>query len=104
MKRLMGMVLSLAVLTLTGYAQEHEQDRLKHAGEVLQEILNIPDNIPKAVLDKSESVIVIPPVKKLAIGVGGDYGRGAMSARGGAHRTGSWSAPTAMTTERDHGG
>jgi len=28
------------------------------------EILNIPDNIPKTVLDKSECVIVIPSVKK----------------------------------------
>ena len=28
------------------------------------EILNIPDNIPKGVLDKSECVIVIPSVKK----------------------------------------
>ncbi len=52
------------------------------------EILNIPDNIPKTVLDKSECVIVIPSVKKLALGVGGNYGRGAMTCRGGKAFTG----------------
>ena len=99
MKRLIGLVLSLTVLTLAGYAQEHEQDRLKNAGEVLKEILNIPDNIPTAVLEKSECVIVFPSVKKFAIGVGGDYGRGAMSCRGGANFNGPWGPPTMMALE-----
>ena len=65
-------------------AQEHERDRLKNAGEVLKEILNIPDDIPRGVLDRSECVVVFPSVKKLAIGIGGSYGRGAMTCRGGA--------------------
>jgi SH3 domain-containing YSC84-like protein 1 len=80
-------------------AQEHEADRLKHAGEVLQEILNIPDNLPKPVLDKSECVIVIPSVKKFALGVGGNYGRGAMSCRSGASFTGAWGPPAMVALE-----
>lgn len=80
-------------------AQEHEADRLKHAGEVLQEILNIPDDLPKSVLDKSECVIVIPSVKKFALGVGGNYGRGAMSCRSGATFTGPWGPPAMVALE-----
>lgn len=71
-------------------AQEHEQDRLKHAGEVLTEIVNIPDSIPRGLLDRAECVIVFPSVKKLAFGVGASYGRGAMSCRSGASFTGPW--------------
>jgi SH3 domain-containing YSC84-like protein 1 len=90
----------IAVLASTFvHAQEHEADRLRHAGEVLMEILNIPDNIPKPILDKSECVIVIPSVKKLAIGVGGNYGRGAMTCRGGATFTGPWGPPAMVALE-----
>ena len=89
-------VLALVVPT---FAADKEQDRLKHAGEVLQEILNIPDNVPKGVLEKSECVIVFPSVKKFAIGIGGSYGRGAMSCRGGANHTGPWGAPAMMALE-----
>ena len=82
MKKILSLQLQLLFSTVA-QAQQHEADRLRHAGEVLMEILNIPDNIPKGVLDKSECVIVIPSVKKLAIGVGANYGRGAMTCRGG---------------------
>lgn len=80
-------------------AQEHEQDRLKHSGEVLMEILNMPDSIPKDVLNKSECVIVIPSVKKLALGIGGNYGRGAMTCRSGATFTGPWGPPAMVALE-----
>jgi lipid-binding SYLF domain-containing protein len=101
MKHRLAVALTLtAFLTgLVAQAQEHEQDRLKHSGEVLQEILNIPDDLPKYWLDRSECVIVIPSVKKFALGVGGNYGRGAMSCRGGAKFTGAWGAPTMMALE-----
>jgi len=89
-----------AVLSATCVqAQEHEQDRLKHSGEVLMEILNIPDNIPKSVLDKSECVVVFPSVKKLAIGFGGNYGRGAMTCRSGQTFTGPWGPPAMVALE-----
>ena len=80
-------------------AQEHEEDRLKHAGEVLQEILNIPDNIPKSILDRAECVIVVPSVKKFAIGIGGSYGRGAMTCRSGQNYTGPWGPPAMYALE-----
>jgi SH3 domain-containing YSC84-like protein 1 len=98
MKKLFTLVSAL-VWCVSAYAQEHEQDRLKHAGEVLTEILGMPDSLPKYVLDRAECVIVFPSVKKFAIGIGGDYGRGAMSCRGGATFTGPWGPPAMVALE-----
>jgi lipid-binding SYLF domain-containing protein len=70
-----------------------EQDRLENAGVVMQEILDIPDNIPQDLLEKAECVIVIPSMTKIAVGVGGSYGRGAMVCRSGAAFNGPWGAP-----------
>jgi SH3 domain-containing YSC84-like protein 1 len=80
-------------------AADKEEDRLKQSGQVLGEILNIPDNIPHGLLDRSECVIVFPSVKKLAIGIGGSYGRGAMSCRSGENFTGPWGAPALYALE-----
>jgi lipid-binding SYLF domain-containing protein len=80
-------------------AADKEEDRLKQAGEVLGEILNIPDNIPHGILERAECVIVFPSVKKLAIGIGGSYGRGAMSCRSGENFTGPWGPPALYALE-----
>ena len=77
----------------------HEEARLRASGDVLQEILDIPDNIPPDLLNKAECVVVVPGTKKFAIGVGGSYGRGAMSCRTGANYTGAWSAPALYALE-----
>src|SRR3954468_7025082 len=82
-----------------GASNEKESDRVKEAGEVLKEIVNIPDNIPKDLFDRAECVIVLPSVKKFAIGIGGSYGRGVMTCRTGQHFTGSWSAPAMYALE-----
>jgi len=99
MKKKVYFVLAAILLSVAAQAQEKEQDRLKHAGEVLQEILNIPDNLPKSILDRAECVIVFPSVKKFAIGIGGSYGRGAMSCRGGQNYTGAWGPPAMYALE-----
>ena len=76
-----------------------EADRVKEAGEVMKEILNIPDDIPQDLLDKAECVVVLPSVKKGAFGVGGSYGRGVMVCRTGQHYTGPWGAPALYALE-----
>jgi lipid-binding SYLF domain-containing protein len=86
-------------LSVTLGAQGKEEDRLRACATVLQEIVNIPDDIPKDLLDKAECVVVFPDVKKFAVGVGGTYGRGAMTCRTGDKFTGPWSAPTLMAIE-----
>ena len=76
-----------------------DQDRLQNSGEVMKEILDIPDDIPQDLLDKADCVIVLPSVIKAAIGIGGSYGRGAMTCRSGENFQGPWSAPTMMALE-----
>lgn len=76
-----------------------DEDRLQNSGEVMKEILNIPDNIPQSLLDKADCVVVVPSVLKFAFGVGGSYGRGAMTCRSGDNFQGPWGAPTMMALE-----
>jgi SH3 domain-containing YSC84-like protein 1 len=93
------LALILYVSPLASMAANKETDRLENCGMVLQEILRIPDNIPQDLLDKAECVIVIPSVLKAAFGIGGAYGRGAMTCRSGEHFTGKWGAPTMIALE-----
>ncbi|MBZ5549493.1 MAG: lipid-binding SYLF domain-containing protein [Acidobacteriia bacterium] len=101
MQKLLTAVVSLFVLSVAMAAadNEHENDRVKDSGEVMKEIINIPDDIPKDLMDRAECVIVLPSVKKLAIGIGGSYGRGVMTCRTGEHFTGPWSAPAMYALE-----
>jgi lipid-binding SYLF domain-containing protein len=92
----------LVVLISTGAAfadDEREEDRVKDAGVVLKEILNIPDDIPQDLLDKAECLIILPSVKKGAFGIGASYGRGVMICRSGEHYTGKWGAPALYALE-----
>lgn len=81
------------------FAQKDENKRIGIAGQVMVEIHNVPDDIPQELLDKAECVIVLPSVKKFAMGFGGSYGRGIMSCRSGKNFNGRWSAPTMMALE-----
>ena len=78
---------------------EKEEDRVKNVGEVLKEILDIPDDIPQDLLDKAECLIILPSVKKGAFGIGGSYGRGVMICRAGEHYTGPWGPPAMYALE-----
>jgi SH3 domain-containing YSC84-like protein 1 len=92
----------LALLGLTGatsLAQNKQEKRVENAGEVIKEILDVPDNVPQSLLDKAKCVIVLPSVVKFAIGFGGDYGRGVMTCRKGEDFNGPWGAPTMMALE-----
>lgn len=76
-----------------------DEDRLQNSGQVMKEVLDIPENIPQKLLDKADCVIVIPSVLKAAFIVGGSYGRGAMTCRSGDDFNGPWGAPTMMALE-----
>jgi lipid-binding SYLF domain-containing protein len=80
-------------------AQNKEQSRLENCGVVMEEILNVPDNIPQELLAKAECVIVIPSMMKVAVGIGASYGRGAMVCRAGKSFDGPWGAPAMYTLE-----
>jgi len=92
-KKTLAFLAAFALVSLPMPAQEREKDRLEECGQVLKEILHIPDNIPQDLLDKAECVVVFPAVKKAAFGIGASYGRGAIVCRGGEKFTGPWGAP-----------
>lgn len=94
-----SILLLIAMLSLPAAAQQKEADRVQNAGMVMQEILNVPDDIPQQLLDKAECVIVLPSVVKLAFLFGGSYGRGVMTCRSGNEFAGPWGAPTMMALE-----
>jgi SH3 domain-containing YSC84-like protein 1 len=93
---LMGIFLPAA---LAANDNAKEQERVRDSGQVLKEILNIPDNIPQDLLDKAECVVILPSVKKAAFGVGASYGRGVMICRSGQHYTGRWGTPALYALE-----
>jgi SH3 domain-containing YSC84-like protein 1 len=100
MKKLIVFFTAFACLPLAWAVQDiKEMDRIKEAGVVLKEILDIPDDIPSDLLDRAECVIVLPSVKKLAIGIGGSFGRGVMVCRSGEHFTGTWGPPAMYALE-----
>jgi lipid-binding SYLF domain-containing protein len=101
MMRKLNLLVVVFSLAFPSFAadESREQKRLAACGQVFKEILDIPDGIPKELLNKAECVIVIPSVLKFAIGVGGDFGRGAITCRTGQHFTGRWSSPALFALE-----
>ena len=88
------------LFALSSFAQQKEDDRLQQSYTVLKEILGTPDKgIPRDLLNKADCVVVYPSVKKAAIGIGGSYGRGAITCRSGKDFNGPWSAPAMFALE-----
>jgi lipid-binding SYLF domain-containing protein len=91
------------LLVLSGLSSaatgDKEKERVTESGNVMKEIMDTPDKgIPGSVLDGSKCVIILPSVKKGALGVGGSYGRGVMTCRTGEDFKGPWSAPVMMSS------
>src|SRR5438309_9112924 len=97
--RLITGFLTLIMVWPVALIAETEQERLADSSQVLEEILNIPDALPRELLNKAECVVVMPSVKKFAIGIGGNYGRGALVCRTGSNFTGPWGAPAMYRLE-----
>jgi SH3 domain-containing YSC84-like protein 1 len=98
MKRLIAVWALSSLVTVSAWAANKENERVENAGKVMQEILDVPDDIPQSLLNKADCVIVLPSVIKFAIGIGGNYGRGVMTCRSKDFR-GRWGAPTMMALE-----
>jgi SH3 domain-containing YSC84-like protein 1 len=99
MKRILFAAVLLTMIGSPAFAQKKEADRVANAGRVMHEIMNIPDDIPQSVIDKADCVVVLPSVLKVAFGIGGSYGRGVMTCRGGKNFEGHWGPPTMMALE-----
>src|SRR5215510_1496957 len=98
MRLLIG-ILFLAFTAPAFAADDSEKERLENSAQALEEILNIPDGLPKDLLNKAECVAIMPSVKKVALGIGGSYGKGALVCRTGEKFTGPWGAPAMYPLE-----
>ena len=58
MKKLLVVCLIFAFMLPAFADSDKEEDRVKESGDVLKEILNIPDDIPQDLLDKAECIVV----------------------------------------------
>jgi len=89
------MLVIAAVLAMAAplFAQEKEDERLGNAATVLREIMGADNGLPKNIIDQADCVLIFPSVKKVAIGIGGSYGRGVLVCRKGEHMGGPWGAP-----------
>jgi SH3 domain-containing YSC84-like protein 1 len=103
MKRTVVALTLMGLMVLPVFGQDKQEvkeaDRVKAAGDVISQIMNIPDDIPQDVIDKADCVVVLPSVLKAAFIFGGSYGRGVMTCRSGRTFHGPWSAPTMMALE-----
>jgi lipid-binding SYLF domain-containing protein len=83
-----------AVIAAATPPASKENNRVANSGLVMKEVLGLKSGIPSSVLQKAECVVVIPSTLKFAVGVGGSYGRGVMTCRGGPDFQGPWGAPS----------
>jgi SH3 domain-containing YSC84-like protein 1 len=82
------------LLILPSFAADKQKDEetLRRANIVLQDMLNSKEISPEA-LSKADCVLILPNVKKFGLGVGGMGGRGPLLCRSGQNFEGKWSAP-----------
>ena len=99
MKKTVATLSLLGLMILPAFGQDKEADRVKSAGTVIKQIMDLPDDIPQDVIDKADCVVVLPSVVKAAFIVGGSYGRGVLTCRSGHNFRGPWSAPSMMALE-----
>ena len=89
--------LGLATASLL-FAQSKEDERLSNSVSVMKELLG--EGLPKNVLDQSLCVLIFPSVKKVAVGIGGSYGRGALLCRKGVKMDSEWGAPVMYSLDQ----
>jgi len=90
-KKMIVFALCLAVASPM-FAQKKEDERLSNSATVLREIL-VDKGLPTSILDQAHCIVVFPSVKKVAVGIGGSYGRGVLVCRNGGEMNGDWGAP-----------
>jgi SH3 domain-containing YSC84-like protein 1 len=89
------LIWALGIGTAVAAISTAEAKRLNEAATVVTELRDMTEKgIPGELWDRADCVVVIPNLKKAALGIGGEYGRGVMSCRNKA--TNGWSAPLFM--------
>jgi SH3 domain-containing YSC84-like protein 1 len=93
---LTSIVMLLLILPAFAADKQKDEDTLRKANLLLQDMLNSKDISP-TVLSKADCVLILPGVKKFGFGVGGSGGRGPLLCRSGQNFDGKWSAPAMFT-------
>ena len=81
-------------------AQKKEDERLANSATVMKELLQGDKGLPTNILNQAMCALVFPSVKKVAIGIGGSYGRGVLVCRKGAKMNGGWGAPVMYSLDQ----
>jgi lipid-binding SYLF domain-containing protein len=95
-RKIFSSLVLLMMVQAPAFAQLDDKiaDRLYESAKVFDELMRAPDGgAAKKVLKDAECVAVIPGVKKAALGIGGTYGRGAVSCRKDNGK-GPWGPPS----------
>jgi len=92
------MVAALIMASLAWGADDKDQadidKRIVSSANVLDEIMSTPDKaIPDKIMSDSQCIAVVPSMIKIAVGFGGNHGKGVATCRT-AH---GWSAPAPIT-------
>ncbi|HVP55037.1 MAG TPA: lipid-binding SYLF domain-containing protein [Candidatus Eisenbacteria bacterium] len=93
---LVSLALLLVTLPVWGASKADDEETIRNATTVLQAMVASKD-VPANVLAKADCIIILPSVKKFAVGIGGSGGRGPMTCREGSNFSGKWSPPAMYT-------
>src|SRR5437899_8016674 len=98
MKKQLGIITLCLAVGLPLFSQKKEEERLANSTKVLKETLD--KGLSPAVLSQAVCVAIFPSVKKVAIGIGGSYGRGVAVCRKDEEISGSWTAPSMFSLDQ----
>ena len=96
MKKIVIVVLTLAVSHVVIAQASDEAKRIAEASIVLEEIMAAGYKaVPRSIMENAEGIAVFPSLIKGGLVVGGQRGRGVLSVRNQKH--GGWSSPAFLT-------
>ena len=95
-KRFVPILLVLGIVWLAlpawGADKTKDEETIRNADTVLRAMVGSKD-VPASTVAKADCIVILPSVKKFAVGIGGTGGRGPMTCREGADFTGKWGPP-----------
>ncbi|OUD15706.1 lipid-binding SYLF domain-containing protein [Thioflexithrix psekupsensis] len=89
------LILCAFILPINTNAQNlsHEESRLEDALAIFEESM-LEERVPASLLKQAEAIIIMPTIVRLALGIGGNVGRGVLLVRDAQN---GWSAPVFLT-------
>ena len=90
--------IALVFASLTWAADDKDESsinkRIDASAHVLNEVMATPDKaIPDSIMSDAKCIAVVPSMVKIAIGIGGNHGKGVATCR----TSSGWSAPAPIT-------